>query len=118
MNKDTAPRAIFGPPTENLPTTQAHSALPQDHWEEVAQHCREHPNLWVPVEVQGLSLSAHRAAVRSVREGLYTAFRRGKWEAAWRGSNGSGLYIKYHDGNSDGAQIRAVVETLIDNLEA
>ena len=54
----------FGRPLNDLPESSSrHSYGPAAHWEAVATHCRQHPNLWMPVTITGMGkTSAAQAA--------------------------------------------------------
>ena len=84
----------FGRPLNDLPESSSrHSYGPAAHWEAVATHCRQHPNLWMPVTITGMGKTSAAQAASDIRNAKRVSFRTGSWDAAARDGQ---LYVRYN----------------------
>lgn len=113
MNNITRGKVVFGEPVETLPRKTTKAGTHHNPWDQIAAHCKKHPNLYVPCTIEGYSRGVHACAVARIREKRFVAFREGQWEAAFISGQ---LYVKHITDDapaSDGEKVRLVVEKLI-----
>ena len=82
----------FGRPLSDLPKSSSRRG-PAAHWEAVAAHCRQRPNLWLPVTITGMTKTSVAQAASRIRNAKRVSFRNGSWDAAIRDGQ---LYVRFN----------------------